>query len=203
MLAPDVRFERFDVNKNQYPPSLAQVNGILITGSKSAAYDDEPWIHNLQAHIRELATTPLPVVGICFGHQVIHQALGGLVQKAPIGWCVGVHSNQLLEASPEYGQRGDCFRLLSSHQDQVVELAPGFVRLAQTERCPVAMTRLAHNFLTLQGHPEFTRDYALALMQRRIDSIGEPAYSQALASLDQSLDDQRVLKWMLSFLGVF
>ncbi|MDO3385456.1 gamma-glutamyl-gamma-aminobutyrate hydrolase family protein [Gilvimarinus sp. SDUM040013] len=193
-------FSRFDVNELDYPRSMKNIDGVLITGSKSAAYDSDPWIHILQEHIRELVASRVPVVGICFGHQVIHQALGGRVQLAQGGWCVGTHENQLVGADALFGAEGEIFRLLSSHQDQVVKMAPEFELLARTAYCPVAMTRLGRQVLTFQGHPEFTRDYAKALMGRRVEAIGDINVARALESLQQPLDDLLVLKWIAAFL---
>jgi len=154
---PALRFERFDVNQQHYPESLSEFAGVLITGSKSAAYDSDEWIIRLKEHIKTMAANAIPMVGICFGHQIIHQALGGEVAKASAGWCVGVHRNQLTEAATKFGAPGDAFLLLSSHQDQVVSVAPGSHVLATTAYCPVAMTSIGESILTIQGHPEFTR----------------------------------------------
>ncbi|WP_052480760.1 glutamine amidotransferase-related protein [Gilvimarinus agarilyticus] len=193
-----LRFERFDVNKQQYPQSLNEYAGVLITGSQSAAYDSDEWIELLKQRIKAMENDRVPLVGICFGHQIIHQALGGSVVNAPGGWCVGVHRNQLTESAVRYGTPGDSFTLLSSHQDQVVSVAPGTNVLAATDYCPIAMTSIGDHLLTLQGHPEFTRDYAKALMDKRRAAIGEPVYQRGVNSLVEPLDDGQALQWMLN-----
>ncbi|WP_339618079.1 gamma-glutamyl-gamma-aminobutyrate hydrolase family protein [uncultured Gilvimarinus sp.] len=193
-----LQFARFDVNKQQYPTSLHDFSGVLITGSQSAAYDRDEWIAQLKERIKTMASNEIPIVGICFGHQIIHQALGGEVAKAPGGWCVGVHHNQLTPVATEFGAPGDSFALISSHQDQVVKLAPNAQILASTSNCPVAMTSVGDNILTFQGHPEFTRDYAKALMDKRRDAIGEPVYQAGVDSLDEPLHEMQVLQWMLN-----
>ncbi len=200
-LSPKQPFVRFDVNRQHYPPSLQDYAGVLITGSQSAAYDDDEWIGELQSKIRDIVQQRLPLVGICFGHQVIHQALGGQVLKAQGGWCVGVHKNQLTASVTGVGDKGRELKLLSSHQDQVIVPAPETEVLASTAFCPVAITRIGECVLTLQGHPEFTREYALALMNKRKQDIGEPVYQRALASLSESLDDEVALSWMLRVLS--
>tara|TARA_R110000850_G_scaffold55612_2_gene131436 strand:- start:6990 stop:7703 length:714 start_codon:yes stop_codon:yes gene_type:complete len=194
---PALSFARFDVNRQQYPSSLNQYAGVLITGSQSAAYDSDEWIEVLKQRIKTMANDRVPLVGICFGHQIIHQALGGSVVNAPGGWCVGVHRNQLTESAQMYGSPGDSFTLLSSHQDQVVAAAPGTKVLAATDYCPIAMTSIGQHILTLQGHPEFTRDYAKALMDKRRTAIGEPVYQRGVSSLAEPLDDVQALQWML------
>lgn len=198
---PALGFARFDVNRQQYPGSLNEYSGVLITGSQSAAYDSDEWVQVLKQRIKAMANDRVPLVGICFGHQIIHQALGGCVLKAPGGWCVGVHRNQLTESAQKYGSPGDSFTLLSSHQDQVVAVAPDTNVLAATTYCPIAMTSIGNHIFTLQGHPEFTRDYAKALMDKRRAAIGEPVYQRGVHSLAEPLDDGRALRWMLDVYG--
>ncbi|WP_020207801.1 glutamine amidotransferase-related protein [Gilvimarinus chinensis] len=200
-IEPAREFVRFDVNKGEFPEALETFSGVLITGSQSAAYDTDKWIHRLQSTIRDLVRLQIPLVGICFGHQVIHQALGGVVQKAQGGWCVGIHKNQLTASVTGVGDKGRELKLLSSHQDQVIAPAPDAEVLASTAFCPVAITRIGECVLTLQGHPEFTREYALALMNKRKQDIGEKVYQRALASLSAPLDDELALSWMLRVLS--
>ncbi|MCP8899507.1 glutamine amidotransferase-related protein [Gilvimarinus xylanilyticus] len=196
----DIEFVRFDVNRDEYPSDWQTFSGVLITGSQSAAYDQDPWINRLQACIRELYRQQIPLVGICFGHQVIHQALGGQVQKAAQGWCVGIHQNRLTCDIEGLGNQGQLLSLLSSHQDQVVAMAPGSKLLASTPYCPIAATYWNETVLTFQGHPEFTRDYAQALMDKRRTDIGESTYRAAVESMSQPLDDVPVLRRMLHVL---
>lgn len=198
---PALTFARFDVHNKHYPEAITDYAGVLITGSKSAAYDTDDWITQLKTRIQHMAREGVPMVGICFGHQIIHQALGGQVVKAPGGWCVGVHRNKLTAAAAQYGPAGKTFRLLSSHQDQVVKLAPNSQLLASSDHCAIAMTSVGNNILTLQGHPEFTRDYAKVLMDRRQELIGQQVHQRGLESLTQPLDDREVLGWMLQTLG--
>ena len=90
-----------------------------------------PWIEPTEALIRTLCKADIPVVGICFGHQIIAQALGGKVEKSPKGWGVGVHSWQQYEQpwwmggeSSQSTSDKPTFSLLAIHQDQVTAL-PG------------------------------------------------------------------------------
>lgn len=199
-LNEQIEFVRFDVNRDEYPSDWQAFSGVLITGSQSAAYDQDPWIIRLQTCIRELYRQQIPLVGICFGHQIIHQALGGQVQKAAQGWCVGIHQNQLACDIDGLGGRGHLLNLLSSHQDQMVEMAPGSRLLASTPYCPIAATSWGETILTFQGHPEFSRDYAQVLMDKRRTDIGEVTYRTAVESMSQTLDDTCVLRRMLHVL---
>ena len=88
--AKSLEFTSYPVNRQQYPSHIDEVDGYIITGSKSSVYDNEPWIAELHHFIGALHNSNKKTVGICFGHQIIASALGGKVEKADVGWGVGV-----------------------------------------------------------------------------------------------------------------
>ena len=83
---PDLEFCTWDVEAGELPEDLSAVDGYIITGSKSSAYDDKPWIRALEDFIRHAHLVKVKLVGICFGHQLVARALGGLVDKSAKGW---------------------------------------------------------------------------------------------------------------------
>ena len=86
-----IEFQDYDVQRGEYPASLDECDAYLITGSRESVYDDKPWIHRLAQFVRELDAAQHPLVGICFGHQLIAHVLGGETRQADVGWAVGVH----------------------------------------------------------------------------------------------------------------
>ncbi|MFW5995352.1 MAG: glutamine amidotransferase-related protein, partial [Spirochaetia bacterium] len=78
------------------PESVHEYDAYLITGSYAGVYDQEPWIEALLQFVREAHAGSKPLVGICFGHQVIAHALGGRAEKAKVGWQLGVVSTKIL-----------------------------------------------------------------------------------------------------------
>ena len=64
-----------------FPEGIHDADGWLITGSRHGAYEDHPWIPPLEEFIRDAYAAQVPLVGICFGHQIIAQAMGGKVEK--------------------------------------------------------------------------------------------------------------------------
>ena len=207
---PSLEFVTYDVTRGEYPVALDEVDGYLITGSKAGVYDDLPWIAELAAFIRKLYHSGHKLVGICFGHQLVAQALGGRAAKAEQGWGIGVHS-VVLQSPPETSvsnpalaaelAAGRSLSLLVSHQDQVLEPAPGAEVLAGSEFCPIAITRLDRQFLTFQGHPEFVAGYVQGLMALRREQYGETLYQTATASLQQPTDHLLVARWIVDFLS--
>ena len=91
-LAQDqVEVDSVSVVRGERPASALDFDGWLITGSRHGVYDDLFWMPPLQDFIRELADQQIPLVGICFGHQIIAEALGGRVVKSDRGWGVRLH----------------------------------------------------------------------------------------------------------------
>ena len=97
-------------------------------------------------------------MAVCFGHQLLAQAMGGRVAKSPDGWGAGVHAYELLRTGEPWmvPPSDGPLRIIASHQDQVVELPDGAVLLARTDHCPVAAYTLGPAALAIQPHPEFT-----------------------------------------------
>jgi GMP synthase-like glutamine amidotransferase len=207
--APDVpgglEFEDFDACAGELPAAGA-CDGYLITGSRHSVYDDLPWIAPLARFAGEAMDAGRRVVGICFGHQLIAHFFGGETRKAGVGWCVGVHTARIVERRPWMTPPADTLRLLASHQDQVVRLPPAAVPFAAGDTCPHAGFELAAArgrgaAMTLQGHPEFTPDYARDLMDTRVDALGEAVYRAGLASLAVPTSHAVAAAWMVRFLG--
>ena len=83
---PKIKIYSYEVQNGEYPDELDECDAYLITGSKVSAYDDLPWIIELKNFIRTLHQHQKKLVGICFGHQLIAEALGGSVERATEGW---------------------------------------------------------------------------------------------------------------------
>ena len=194
-------FEFFDVRRGQYPNRRADCDAYLITGSRASVYDDEAWITRLGDFVRELNNARVKTLGVCFGHQLIAQALGGTVSRAAVGWGVGVHAWQVVDDAPWMRPPLREIRLLASHQDQVEALPGGARLLAASDFCPHAAFAVEGHVLALQGHPEFTRDYAGFLMCQRRRELGN-AFGPGMASLDGPTDEAVVAHWIAAFLGI-
>jgi GMP synthase-like glutamine amidotransferase len=190
----------YDVEHQEYPQDIAECDAYIITGSKKSVYDDEPWIHRLRDFVVELDETKTPTIGICFGHQMIAEALGGEARAADIGWRVGVHQVQVC-AIADYMQTAIAdFSLLYSHKDQVTALPTGATLIAGSSQCPNAMYQIGQHMLSVQGHPEFVKDYSRGLLAFRREQIGEDLYNAGVTSLTETTDELLVASWFMRFL---
>lgn len=139
------------------------------------------------------------MVGICFGHQVIAQALGGVVSKSEKGWGVGVNVYNL-GGSPFEGAESGELKLIASHQDQVHVLPPGAKNVVTNGHCENAGFVMGDHVFTLQGHPEFVPEYSEAIMAFRFDMIGGSRVAEGRASLEtHHHEGAKVAGWMVDF----
>lgn len=151
-------FRNYHVEGMDFPGDVHDCDGWLITGSRHGAYEDHPFIKPLEDFIRKAYAERVPVVGICFGHQIIAQALGGKVEKFKGGWAVGPQ---------EYDFAGTPVNLNAWHQDQVVE-RPAIAELAGTSAfCENAALLYGDRAYTIQAHPEYGNDFIDGLMRTR------------------------------------
>jgi GMP synthase-like glutamine amidotransferase len=190
----------FDVQGGLLPEPAA-CDGYLITGSKASVYDDLPWLPPLVAFIHRAVAARRPVVGICFGHQLLAHGFGGRVGPAAAGWAVGVHHSRVHVQLPWMDPPLESFALLSSHKDQVEVLPPDARLFAGSDFCPVGGFVSGEYLLALQGHPEFVPPYAQALLHKRRELLGPQRYQQGLESLETPTDAGQVARWILNFIG--
>ena len=201
--SPDMEFETVSVIKGEALPDPSTLEGILITGSPAGVYDDFPWIAPLEDFIRGAAKAGVPQVGICFGPQIMAEALGGKVIKSPKGWGIGLHTYEM-KACPDW-MEGNCPATISvpvSHQDQVVELPPGASVMARSDFTPMAAIDYGKTpAVSFQCHPEFNAEYSAALYRsRKGRPLTEAAVHGAIESLNAPLDSQRLGVWIANFL---
>ena len=148
------RFTTWDVEAGIHPSEgeIDSVDGFIITGSKSSVYDDKSWIRDLEGLIQTLHAKRKKMVGICFGHQIIAKALGGLVSKSEKGWGVGINVYDLtdlpFEPADEAGMnKADAKRTADSGQTYILE--PQTLEHKTLEHKPLEHKTLEHKTLKL------------------------------------------------------
>ncbi len=183
-------------------PDAAACEAVVITGSPTGVYDATPWMNPLRDFVRGAFAAKTPMVGVCFGHQLIADALGGDVRKSEKGWGVGRHTYGILARRPWMSDAGESVSLSVSHQDQVVIPPKGAVTLAGSAHTEHAMLAYAEApVMSLQGHPEFGDSFVTALYSaRRGKTLTDAEVDAAIESLAQREDNALVGEWMVRFL---
>lgn len=151
-------FATWHVEAMEFPASIHDADGWLITGSRHGVYEDHPFIPPLEQFVRDALGAGLPVVGICFGHQIMAQALGGQVAKFEGGWAVGAQ---------EYDFNGARLTLNAWHQDQVITPPEGAQVLASNAFCAYAALGYGAHGYSVQAHPEFEDAFIQGLIDTR------------------------------------
>lgn len=195
LLGDRFEVESFDVPAGRLPESSVH-DAILITGSPAGVYEPLPWIEPLQQFIRSAKESKM--IGVCFGHQVMAEALGGHVVKSDKGWGAGLHHYSVVHDEPWTDSAGE-IAIPASHQDQVVVQPPNTEIVAASDFTPyAALAWTDRPAISFQFHPEFSPAFAKALIERRFDIVPDP--DAAIASLDAPNDNARVGGWIRRFL---
>ena len=184
-------FRTWSVVDMEFPESIRDADGWLITGSRHGAYEDLPFIPPLEDFIRQAYGEGVPLVGICFGHQIIAQALGGKVEKYSDGWSVG---------RTEYDFPDGKLALNAWHQDQVVERPAEAEVIASTGFCRYAGFRYKGAALSVQPHPEFDKPAVDLLLNVRAPGVvPDDRIEPALKAIDQPVDNAAMASQIVSF----
>jgi GMP synthase-like glutamine amidotransferase len=198
---PGFLYEGYEVAQGELPYSPEACDAYVITGSPKGVYEVDEWISALALFIRDAFRAGKKLVGICFGHQILAQALGGDVEKSEKGWGIGLHTIEI-NRTPEWmtGNPDHC-SLYFVHQDQVVDLPPGADLLGGNAFCPNAFYTIGDQVFSLQGHPEFSDDIMRDLLVELRGTVDDAILSSAAQTLDRSTpDNQLVVRWIINFL---
>jgi GMP synthase-like glutamine amidotransferase len=184
-------FRTYSVVDMEFPEGVNDCDGWLLTGSRHGAYEDHPFIKPLETFIRKAYAEAVPMVGICFGHQIIAQALGGKVEKFSGGWSVG---------PTRYAMNGGEIMLNAWHQDQVVVKPKGAEVVGASPFCENAALVYGDRAFTVQAHPEFDNEFlGNLILARGKGLVPDRLLAEAEAALALPIDQAAMARQIADF----
>jgi GMP synthase (glutamine-hydrolysing) len=167
---------QIDVFRQQAFPSLENLGGIIITGAPAMVSAKEDWSELTAKWLKKAVKKGIPVLGVCYGHQLLAHALGGRSGPNPAGRQIGTVKAQLIDLStkdPLLGYLDRSFLAQASHSEVVLELPPGAQRLAKSPLDDNFAIRFAEKVWGVQFHPEFSGTVMAEYIQYRADELHE------------------------------
>lgn len=204
---PTLGFRAFHAVDGEVPGDARACDAWLITGSRHGVYDGLPWIAPLKAFLRAARQAGRPVIGVCFGHQILAEALGGRAVKSEKGWGIGVHEYEVLRRPCWMEGAPGRIAMHALHQDQVVEIPADATLLATSPFCEHAMLAYgdpeAPDAISVQPHPEFDAAFMRELVALRSgDLFPREQGEAALGELGRPVDAEEMARWFADYLRV-
>ena len=185
----DSKFKTFNILDSVFPENHLECDGWIVTGSPHGVYEEHSWIPKVSDLINDIYRAKIPIFGVCFGHQLIAQALGGHVEKSIKGWGLGLHTYEINNKTDYMVNLTEEVTLNICHQDQVLQVPEGATIYASSEFCRNAGFYINDKVLTMQAHPEFLVDFIKALLNaRREVTIPKEFVDPALVKLNSYPD---------------
>lgn len=197
----DIQLSVYDLTVGQLPLDLNACDAYIITGSRYGVYEDIPWIFDAKQLVKRIYEAKIPTIGICFGHQLIAESLGGKVIRArDKGYGLGVQSWEIISTPAWMGETGvTSISLNACHQDQVIKMPDNSELLVSSDFCPIAGFQVG-TMLGIQGHPEFDYEYTDYLFKKHKDSLDKEIRRETFDSLEKKPDSNLAGAWMVNFI---
>ncbi len=205
-----IEWKSYSIHQDEFPASATECDAWLITGSKHGVYEDFAWIGKLEEFIRDIVLAKKKLIGICFGHQIIAQAMGGKVVKSDKGFGIGGQGYtldlppELINLAPQKLTKKTNIRVNAMHGDQVVKMPKTAQLIASSDFCELAGFYYPEGILTVQPHPEFGNEFSNDLINLRSklykDWATTPPLNTAMQEKNQPNDSLEISQLLLNFM---
>jgi GMP synthase-like glutamine amidotransferase len=196
---PDWHYQRFAVSADEWPGDLAVFDGLVITGSPASVNDDREWIDDLKSLVREAFDAGMPMVGLCFGHQMIAAALGGQVAKSAAGLRLGTVTTSIARPMAWMTPAAPALTLYAAHDEQVVRLPPGAQAIGGDPACAFGAYAIGDRAFALQYHPEFGAAFMGDLIDAWAPKLPPELVERGRAQIAQPVDSALAMRWIAQF----
>jgi GMP synthase (glutamine-hydrolysing) len=172
-------------------PKIDDVDLMIMTGSPSSVTKLEPWAESLAKWTSDLVDADKPVLGVCYGHQLLAHARGGRVEKNPRGYEIGTVEIELTregKSDPLLGAVGRTFN--SVHSDAVVALPSEAIVLATNAGTEVQAFAIGDRVWGVQFHPELTRELMEMYLEARLSNVRDDAVRRGVDP-EQAIEEVR------------
>ncbi|PIE45769.1 MAG: GMP synthase [Gammaproteobacteria bacterium] len=195
-------FNTYAAYEGVLPDSIKDCDAYLLTGSRFSVFDHgKPWINPLRDFVVRLNKARIKTIGICFGHQLMAEAMGGKVERADCGWQIGQHKATVITHKDYMRPKTEYLNLAMMCEDQINELPEKAEIIATMPHCQYAFLQYGEHFISTQAHPEFSQAFAKMLINVRKEEFPSKRLARGLTSFNQSEHDGLLLfQWFTHFL---
>jgi GMP synthase-like glutamine amidotransferase len=183
----------------EVPKSLDEQDAFLITGSPLSVLDTHIFTKDLVDFVRACDNAKKPLIGACFGHQIIADALGGTVKKSKNGYNVGVEKTHFFEKSLWMKPNKQELPMYVFHEDEVTHLPEGAKLLGSTPNCKIASFSKGNHIFTTQAHPEFTPEFMTSVISYTAQKVPSFDPRPALSQINDPTEGHVYATWCTEF----
>jgi GMP synthase-like glutamine amidotransferase len=198
-IRPEWNYRVWRAIDGEVPAHLDGLAGIVITGSPASVNDTHPWVASCVDVVVAAHQKRLPIVGLCFGHQLIAKALGGEVKRAA-AWGLGRGHIEVQTRQPWMTPASDRLRLFAVHQDQVTTLPPQATLLGGSAFCPNGLYCVEDHILAVQYHPELSLGFMRELLEHIGPALPPALVRQALIDIEEPVDANVFFQWVVAMI---
>ena len=202
--ATDVPLETVDIEHGAALPEHTDCAGVILTGSHAMVTDELPWSVNTQVWLVDALRQQIPILGVCYGHQLLARAAGGRVGYHPDGREIGtveISCQPAARQDPLFADLPDPFLAHTTHAQSVLELPPEAELLAGNAYEPNHAFRVGSSAWGVQFHPE----YSTVIMREYITGLAEQliAAGRDIGELSVQVTDTPTPRTILRRFGAF